>query len=197
MVALSSRLQSVQRITSHLHSDLVTEGIVRAHQIVIDCFGDADHWQASFKKLVTQLQSPIPTHHKQAVQVKTFEIFDRLLRIILSRQLAVLAELTVFKRVAFIGGTKNGSSQRQYVPGSSHSEFSVPVKDQALEPLLNTYDFCPVADNRRPGDRPDHRIEAGAIPPPVRIPTRLRLMGISIYSIIFFTATTRRGADWQ
>ena len=111
------------------------------------------------------MQSSIPTHHKQAVQVKTFEIFDRLLRIILSRQLAVLAELTVFKRVAFIGGTKNGSSQGQYVPGSSHSEFSVPVKDQALEPLLNTYDFCPVADNRRPGDRPDHRIEAGAIPP--------------------------------
>jgi hypothetical protein len=24
----------------------------------------------------------------------------------------------------------------------------VPVKDQALEPLLNAYDFCPVADNR-------------------------------------------------
>ena len=62
--------------------------------------------------------------------------------------MAVFIELAVFKRISFIGGPENSSSQRQYVLGSGHSKFSVVVKDQALEPLLNAYDFCPVADNR-------------------------------------------------
>ena len=148
LVALSGGLQSIQRVTGYLHSGLVTEGVVRTLQIVIDCFGDANHRHPSFKKLVTQSQSSIPTHHKQAIQTETSEIFDRLLGIILSCQMAVFVELTVFKRIAFIGGPENGSTQRQYVPGSGHSKFSVPVKDQALEALLNAYDFCPVTDNR-------------------------------------------------
>ena len=148
LVTLSGGLQSIQRVTGHLHSSLVAEGVVRTHQIVIDCFGDANHRHSSFKKLVTQLQGSIPSHHKQAVQTEASEIFDRLLGIILSCQVAVFVELTVFEGIAFIGGPENGSAQRQDVPGSGHSKFSVPVKNQALEALLNAYDFCPITDNR-------------------------------------------------
>jgi hypothetical protein len=70
------------------------------------------------------------------------------LRIVLSGQLAVFIELAVFKRIPFIGGTKNGSTQWKNVLSPSHSEFAVVVKDQTFEALFDTNDLSFMGDNR-------------------------------------------------
>ena len=56
-------------------------------------------------------EGSISACYKQAIQVEALEIFDRLLGIILRRQVTVRGEFAVFKRVSLIHRPENSSSQ--------------------------------------------------------------------------------------
>src|SRR6185295_9583330 len=52
VVALGSRVQTINRLGRELHRGIEAEGHVSPNQIIVDCFWDSDHWQSHLPEVI-------------------------------------------------------------------------------------------------------------------------------------------------
>ena len=154
-------MQAVDRLGREADGAVEPERAVRADDIVVDCLGHTNQWDAAFEELVGDRQRPIATDRHEGIELQLMEPVDAVSRVIL---FPIRLVRRIRERVTTVGRAEDGTAMAQDAGDVSRRQHPHAVGvDQPVEAVLETHTLAAVVA-RRLHHRADHRVETGCIP---------------------------------
>ena len=161
IVGCGRRVQPVERLGRDVDRRHKTERQFGRRQIVIDGLWHADYRKAAFVKLLGDRQRAFAAEHDQGLDTENVEIRQRLADRHFRKHRFPVDHL--YKASAVSRAQDRAAAGQNAADALRRQLYRVRFAEDALEAVFDPDDIHPILADRRPDDRPDHRVQARRI----------------------------------